>query len=87
MEAISADFEIKDTLNQLGIKKVNEGTSIGFKNFSNGEILESYSPVDGQLIAKVKTTSKADYEQVMETATTGLLKLGERCQHLNEEKL
>jgi aldehyde dehydrogenase (NAD+) len=34
----------------LGIKDVNEGTSTGL----NGEILESYSPVDGQLIAKLK---------------------------------
>ncbi|WP_339917846.1 aldehyde dehydrogenase family protein [Yeosuana marina] len=70
MEAITADFEIKEALNQLGVKEINEGTSTGSENFSNGEILESYSPVDGQLIAKVKTTSKADYEQVMETATT-----------------
>ncbi len=69
MEAIAADFEIKEALNQLGVKDINEGTSTGSENFSNGEILESYSPVDGQLIAKVKTTSKADYEQVMETAT------------------
>jgi aldehyde dehydrogenase (NAD+) len=43
----------------LGIKDVNEGTSTGL----NGEILESYSPVDGQLIAKVKTTTAADYEK------------------------
>ncbi len=69
MEAIAADFEIKEALNQLGVKDINEGTSTGSENFSNGEILESYSPVDGQLIAKVKTTSKADYEQVMKTAT------------------
>jgi aldehyde dehydrogenase (NAD+) len=33
------------------------------------EILESYSPVDGQLIAKVKTSTAADYEKVMESAT------------------
>ncbi|WP_166959527.1 L-piperidine-6-carboxylate dehydrogenase [Yeosuana marina] len=69
MEAITADFEIKEALNQLGVKEINEGTSTGSENFSNGEILESYSPVDGQLIAKVKTTSKADYEQLMETST------------------
>src|SRR5690606_26992202 len=30
----------------------------------------SYSPVDGQLIGKVKTTTKEDYEKVMEAATT-----------------
>ena len=30
---------------------------------------KSYSPVDGKLIGKVTTTTKADYEKVMETAT------------------
>jgi hypothetical protein len=39
---------------QLGIKEINEGTSTGLNHFSNGAILESYSPVDGQLIAKLK---------------------------------
>ena len=39
-------------------------------NFSNGELLESYSPVDGKLIGKVKTTTKEDYEKVMEAATS-----------------
>jgi aldehyde dehydrogenase (NAD+) len=38
------------------------------KSFSNGAILESYSPVDGQLIAKLNFTA-ADYEKVMESAT------------------
>ena len=69
MGAIAADFGIKEALKQLGIKDINNGTSTGANNFSNGEILESYSPVDGQLIGKVKTTTKADYEKVMETAT------------------
>lgn len=69
MEAIAADFEIKEALKQLGVKEINEGTSTGTHSFSSGELLESYSPVNGQLIGKVKTTSKADYEQVMDTAT------------------
>ena len=69
MGAIAADFGIKEALNQLGVKDINNGTSTGANNFSNGEILESYSPVDGQLIGKVKTTTKADYQKVMETAT------------------
>ncbi|HEY5689728.1 MAG TPA: aldehyde dehydrogenase family protein [Yeosuana sp.] len=69
MGAIAADFGIKEALKLLGVKDINNGTSTGVNNFSNGEILESYSPVDGQLIGKVKTTTKADYEKVMETAT------------------
>jgi hypothetical protein len=46
--------QMKEALAQLGIKEINEGTSTGLNHFSNGAILESYSPVDGQLIAKLK---------------------------------
>ncbi|AXP80774.1 NAD/NADP-dependent betaine aldehyde dehydrogenase [Mariniflexile rhizosphaerae] len=66
---VITDFGIEKVLKTLGIKDINEGTSTGINNFSNGDILESYSPVDGQLIAKVKTTTKADYDKVMDAAT------------------
>ncbi len=69
MTTIANQFGMKEALAQLGIKDINEGTSTGLNHFSNGEILESYSPVDGQLIAKVKTSTAADYEKVMESAT------------------
>ncbi|HPF96527.1 MAG: aldehyde dehydrogenase family protein [Mangrovimonas sp.] len=68
MEAIATDFGIEKALKQLGVKEVNEGTSTGSRWFSNGELIESYSPVDGQLIGKVKTTTKEDYETMMGTA-------------------
>ncbi|MEW4922151.1 aldehyde dehydrogenase family protein [Algibacter sp. 2305UL17-15] len=70
MGAISVDFGINDALKQLGVKAVNEGTSTGSNNFSSGEIIESFSPVDGQLIGKVKVTSKEDYEKVMQATTS-----------------
>ncbi|MEO1032261.1 MAG: aldehyde dehydrogenase family protein [Bacteroidota bacterium] len=69
MQAVATDFGIKEALEQLGIKDINEGTSTGSHNFSNGEIIASYSPVDGQLIAKVKSSTKADYEKAMSAAT------------------
>ncbi|WP_299333316.1 aldehyde dehydrogenase family protein [uncultured Psychroserpens sp.] len=69
MEAIATDFGIKDALKELGVNDINEGTSTGSNNFSNGEIIESYSPVDGQLIAKVKSSTKEDYERAMSAAT------------------
>ena len=69
MATIATQFGIQEALVQLGIKVLNEGTSTGSNQFSNGEILESYSPVDGQLIASVRTTSAADYENLMLTAT------------------
>ncbi len=70
MQAVATDFGIQEALNQLGVKDINEGTSTGSDNFSNGEIIESYSPVDGSLIGKVKTTTKDDYEKVMTVATS-----------------
>jgi len=68
MQVIVNDFGIENALKQLGIKLINEGTSTGSQWFSNGEIIESYSPVDGQLIGKVKTTTQEDYEKVMTAA-------------------
>ncbi|HNU60280.1 MAG TPA: aldehyde dehydrogenase family protein, partial [Aquaticitalea sp.] len=72
MQAVATDFGIEAALKELGIKAINEGTSTGAESFSsnsNGDVLESYSPVDGQLIGKVRTTTKEDYEKVMKTAT------------------
>jgi len=69
MATIAQQFGMTEALAQLGIKAINDGTSTGQNTFANGEILESYSPVDGQLIAKVKTSTAADYEKVLQTAT------------------
>lgn len=70
MEEVATDFGIKEALEQLGVKDINEGTSTGSDWFSNGEIIESYSPVDGSLIGKVKTTTHVDFEQMMNVATS-----------------
>lgn len=56
-------------LKQLKISKLNFGTSTGLKSIeSKGEKLDSYSPVDGKLIASVYSTTKNDYEKVVKTA-------------------
>ena len=69
MSTIASQFGMLEALQALGIKEINDGTSTGSNCFSSGEIIESYSPVDGQLIGKVKTTTAADYEKVMQSAT------------------
>ena len=69
MSTIAQQFGMVEALEKLGVKAINEGTSTGNEWFSNGEIIESYSPVDGQLIGKVKATTAADYEKVMQSAT------------------
>ncbi len=70
MSKIASAFGLDTALKQLGLKAINEGTSTGQHHFGAGELIESYSPVDGALIGKVKATTKAEYEQVMEAATT-----------------
>lgn len=64
-----ANFGIKEALQELGIKELNAGTSTGRNWFSNGKVIESYSPVNGELIGKVTSSSAEDYERVMAQAT------------------
>lgn len=69
MSTVATDFGMDQALKALGLKDINDGTSTGNNWFSNGDIIESHSPVDGQLIGKVTTTTREDYDKVMETAT------------------
>ncbi|MDY2586078.1 L-piperidine-6-carboxylate dehydrogenase [Winogradskyella aquimaris] len=73
MEAVATDFGIKEALNQLGVKAINHGTSTGSNSFGSGELISSYSPTDGQLIGKVSTTTKEDYDKVIKTAQDAFL--------------
>ncbi len=69
MSNIATEFGIDDALKALGIQSLNDGTSTGSNNFSSGEIIESYSPVDSSLIAKVKTTTQGDYDKTINVAS------------------
>ncbi|GAB4159581.1 MAG: aldehyde dehydrogenase family protein [Winogradskyella sp.] len=73
MEAIATDFGIKEALKQLGVKAINHGTSTGSNSFGSGELISSYSPTDGQLIGKVSTTTREDYDKVIKTAQDAFL--------------
>jgi aldehyde dehydrogenase (NAD+) len=59
-------------LSKLNISAVNHGTSTGLNSWAseNPELIESFSPVDGKLIAKVTETTLDDHQQVIETAKT-----------------
>lgn len=62
-------YGIKQSLERLGIKPENLGASTGQQWIeTTGQWLESYSPADGQLIAKVKETTWDDYEKVITKA-------------------
>lgn len=54
----------------LPTQPVKPGTSTGqqFWHTDPGKTIDSYSPADGQLIARVYLSGRADYDQVIETA-------------------
>jgi aldehyde dehydrogenase (NAD+) len=61
-------------LQTLKLQKENEGTSTGTSFVkSKGELILSFSPVDGNLIGSVNTTDKEAYEKVIITAQTAFL--------------
>lgn len=69
MATVATSFGIEEALEQLGIEKTNKGTSTGTQWYSGGAEITSVSPVDGKEIAKVTTTTKEDYEEVITAAT------------------
>ena len=70
MATVANAFGIESALEKLGVNEINKGTSTGSNWFSEGDMISSYSPVDGKLIGKVTTTSREDYDQVIDTAQT-----------------
>ena len=66
MAEVQSGLEIQEILDQLGIEKNNLGASTGSVWLeTKGEKIESFSPVDGQLIASVHAASAADYEALV----------------------
>ena len=64
-------------LQELGIKEVNRGASIGTPSGwleTSGAELVSYSPIDGKPIATIKQATADDYEKVMQKAGEAFLK-------------
>ena len=58
-----------DFLKNLGLEKQNSGVSTGTEWLAgNGQLTESVSPVDGSLIAHVRTANRKDYETVISQA-------------------
>ena len=61
---------MQNLLSRLNISAVNHGTSTGLNSWATDhpDFIESFSPVDGKLIAKVTQTTLDDYQKVIETA-------------------
>jgi len=63
------ESEIRNMLKELGIKEFNNGASTGTVWFeTGGELIQSYSPADGKLIANIKQAKTEDYEKIILTA-------------------
>ncbi|MCT4580128.1 MAG: aldehyde dehydrogenase family protein [Flavobacteriales bacterium] len=63
LDVMNETTEIQKVLETLGVKEVNNGAAVGAHWFSTrGEKIDSYSPVDGKLIASVNAATEADYE-------------------------
>ena len=61
-------IDIERVFETLKLSDVNNGVSTGADNFGRGKMISSYSPVDGNIIGKVTTTSEEDYQKVIQTA-------------------
>lgn len=62
-------MQIQEILSSLQIAANNSGVSTGTKWLKgNGTIIESFSPVNGALIAASEDTSRAIYDEVIQTA-------------------
>ena len=80
-------------LKALGLADENLGTSTGSKWFSKGETISSYSPTNGKLIGKVQSTTKKEYDKVIQEAEKAKLiwrdipapKRGEMVRQLGEK--
>ncbi|MFY7971555.1 MAG: aldehyde dehydrogenase family protein [Flavobacteriales bacterium] len=58
----------RKVLEDLGLQMENAGTSTGKNFFGSGEKIASYSPVDGEFIGYVSTTTREDYDKVIAVA-------------------
>ncbi|WP_254562609.1 L-piperidine-6-carboxylate dehydrogenase [Dyadobacter diqingensis] len=64
-------IDIKEILGKLDIKPVNDGVTTGLQAWEGGGVvIESFSPVDGKLIAIVSSANKGDYEKVVKAANS-----------------
>ena len=67
METLLKDkYGIEEMLQILKLEKENYGSSTGTNFFGEGELISSFSPVDGKLIGKVKSTTPEEYERIVQ---------------------
>ncbi|MDX1444652.1 aldehyde dehydrogenase family protein [Lishizhenia sp.] len=69
MSEVITGFDIQEVLDELGLEKTNLGASTGSVWLqTKGEVLKSYSPVDGKHLGDVTMATAEDYDKVVEKA-------------------
>ena len=69
----SAKVNALSLLNKLGLKKVNPGAFCG-KWLGSGKVLESISPIDGKVLASVRTATPEEYQRTVQSARAAFQK-------------
>lgn len=65
----SSNFNLQEVLQKFQISSLNQAASTGSEWFGNeGEVISSFSPVNGQEIAKVHLVTEADYDRAVRKA-------------------
>ncbi len=66
---------MKKVLTSLGLDSVNAGSWLGADSLSDSSapLIESVNPADGRKIAAVRSTTRAEYEQVLAAARSSFL--------------
>ncbi len=60
---------MKDLLKRLGIGELNQGALTGLNRLDcQGKVLESASPIDGEILARIRQADSAAYDRVSQTA-------------------
>ncbi len=68
------NFGMKEALDVLGIKKNNPGVSTGLTWLrSKGDVIDSYSPVDGKRVGSVRGGDEKSYRAVVQQAAQAYL--------------
>ena len=69
-------MDIQKVLTDLGIKDTNAGVMIGGRTLGSGPHIDSISPTDGKVIARVTTATSDDYELVMDATSKAFVEWG-----------
>ena len=66
---------MQDILNRLGLSETNPGTWLGSKSLEDpsAKLIESVNPSTGAIIASVRSSTEAEYEQVISAARASSL--------------